>query len=152
LRRSTLIRGRRVRSISMSSHCSRRIPFHIVAVSSIGFLVIPSRMSPAQCALEWKPTSARGPVSAAVTWDPDGAGPRPELLVVGGSFGTGDKSGRNVAAWDGVRWSLLGTGVNGTVNALTVFHGELIAGTSYLNQNDNSAIVVRWNGSNWSPL
>src|SRR5262245_49133759 len=48
-------------------------------------------------------------VEAAVAWDPDGLGPEPELLVIGGGFvGAGDVLTFGLAAWDGVDWRTLG--------------------------------------------
>ncbi|MCC6143167.1 MAG: hypothetical protein IT368_05105 [Candidatus Hydrogenedentes bacterium] len=50
-------------------------------------------------------------------------------LVIGGSFSAaGGVSAANIAAWDGILWSPLGSGLDSSVNALAVFGGELIAG------------------------
>ena len=44
----------------------------------------------AQCSFEWRPgegvAATDGSVRAITVWDPDGPGPAPELLVVGGEF------------------------------------------------------------------
>ena len=44
----------------------------------------------AQCPEQWLPghgiPGLNGIVYAATTWDPDGAGPKPAVLVVGGNF------------------------------------------------------------------
>src|SRR5688572_27565773 len=90
----------------------------------------------AQCAFEWKPgnnlPSLDRPVFAAMEWDPDGAGLQPPLLVVGGSFTiAGDVLAARIATWDGTSWSALGTGMSGTVSALTVYNGNLIAGGAF---------------------
>jgi hypothetical protein len=65
------------------------------------------------------------------TWDPDGNGPHKELLIVGGFSVAGDMVANNIAAWDGNSWQPLGSGINGSVRALTVYNGELIAGGEF---------------------
>jgi hypothetical protein len=65
----------------------------------------------AQCPDHWLPGQGipgqgipglNGTVYAITTWDPDGPGPQPKLLVVGGSFTVaGDVQAANIAAWDG---------------------------------------------------
>src|SRR5438067_7706766 len=59
-------------------------------------------------------------IQCAIYWDPDGPGPRTPLLVVGGTFlSTADGPARHIAAWDGQRWSPLGTGLSDLPFALT---------------------------------
>jgi hypothetical protein len=75
------------------------------------------------CDGQWLPgdgvPGVNGHVGAMVYWDPDGPGPMPPVLVVGGSFNVaGDSFVSNIAAWDGTTWSALGTGLNGEVFAL----------------------------------
>ncbi len=92
----------------------------------------------AQCPFDWLPgqgvPGVLGKVSAATVWDPDGPGPQPELLVMGGSFRiAGDVVASRVAAWNGSNFQSLGSGVDGDdgaafVYALSLFHGELLAG------------------------
>ena len=49
-------------------------------------------------------------------------------LYAGGDFGwAGEGPARNIAKWDGSRWSALGSGVNGGVFALVVAGNELFA-------------------------
>src|SRR5436190_2956429 len=60
-----------------------------------------------QCQPQWLPgegiPGVNGTVYATTTWDPDGPGPQPELLVVGGLFTlAGATLANNIAAWDGV--------------------------------------------------
>ena len=52
-------------------------------------------------------------------------------LFVGGNFGScGSRSANNLGCWNGSSWSTIGTGMNGKVNFLAVFDGDLyIAGT-----------------------
>jgi hypothetical protein len=50
-------------------------------------------------------------------------------------------------------WSALGSGVNGTVDALAVYHDALIAGGSFTTAGGNSAMsIARWDGTSWSAL
>src|SRR2546423_8869467 len=65
----------------------------------------------AQCDGTWLPTGAGTPgvdrtVLATINWDPDGPGPSPPLLIVGGSFAyAGHAAAARIAAWDGSAWS-----------------------------------------------
>lgn len=63
-------------------------------------------------------------------------------LVIGGNFTmAGSISAQNIVLWDGSNWSAIG--VLGTkVIALTVYHGQLIAGLSDGN-------IMQWNGASW---
>jgi hypothetical protein len=50
-------------------------------------------------------------------------------------------------------WSNLGTGVNGYVEALAVYDGQLIAGGWFSTAGGTAAQhIAAWNGSEWSPL
>ncbi|MFN9133756.1 MAG: beta strand repeat-containing protein, partial [Phycisphaerales bacterium] len=99
-----------------------------------------------------------GPVNAMTTWDPDGPGPRPALLVVGGQFtAAGNVVANRVAAWDGKGWQSLGTGaangVNNTVSALAVYNGRLIAGGTFMQAGGQVANnIAAWDGTSWQPL
>ncbi len=116
-----------------------------------------SRVASAQCGPAWIPGNALGfsdEVLATVIWDPDGAGPKPELLIVGGKFTdvTGIPVSR-VASYDGAVWKPLGEGVDGAVRALTVFNGELVAAGEFLNAGGAPANrIARWDGTMWRPL
>src|SRR5436190_18117419 len=62
----------------------------------------------AQCG-EWFPgdgiPGVNGSVYAVTTWDPDGAGPLFQWMVIGGTFTyAGDALVANIAAWDGQHW------------------------------------------------
>lgn len=85
----------------------------------------------------------------ALTLDGDGN------LYAGGTFTyAGSIEASRVAKWDGVSWSVLGSGTNGTVYALAVAaDGSLYAGGSFSNAGGwtvNS--VARWDGFDWAPL
>ncbi len=93
-------------------------------------------------------------------WDPDGDGPKPELLIVAGTFTfAGSVAVNNIAAWDGQSWSALGTGLTNStgtaaVYALTVFNGDLIAGGLFgiTTPTGSAAAVAKWDGAQWAPV
>lgn len=99
-----------------------------------------------------------GEVSCAVRWDPDGAGPLPEWLVVGGAFSTIDNiPAVNVAGWDGQAWHAIGAGVGSVssqeaVYSLAVHNGSLYAGGRFARSGSLTATlngVARFDGTNW---
>jgi len=80
--------------------------------------------------------------------------PAPILLYAGGAFtNAGVTSVSNVACWNGATWSGLGSGVNGTVYALTVSGSNLFVGGRFGFAGGLAASnVARWDGSTWSAL
>jgi hypothetical protein len=99
-----------------------------------------------------------GTVYDTVSFDLDGAGPRPNCLIAAGQFtvaGTGVVN--NVAAWDGTAWTPIGTGLNGTVRSVAVFNNELYAAGSFTGRgpgSPNTSLnrIAKWDGSAWQPL
>src|SRR5262245_15841937 len=84
------------------------------AVGVMAACAVGAPMAPGQCGGDWLAGQGvpglYGTVNSAMAWDPDGAGPEPTKLVIGGSMVTvGDVASPNVAVWDGVSWSALGT-------------------------------------------
>jgi hypothetical protein len=76
-------------------------------------------------------------------------------LYIGGSFTViGNTAARNVARWNGTAWSSLGSGLNGTANAMALTAtGELYVGGKFTQAGGVPARnVARWNGSTWSAL
>ena len=74
-------------------------------------------------------------------------------LVVGGTFTVaGGIAANRIARWNGVAWSALEGGVNGTVNDLGVMsNGDLIAVGSFSSAGGVPVTgVARWNGVSWS--
>ena len=115
----------------------------------------------AQCGLQFHPgmgiPGVLGDVFAMTTWDRDGAGPLPPLLVIAGDFlEAGTLRTSNIAAYDPAsgNWSALGNGANSNVNALAVApNGDLIAGGRFTVAGSVVASrVARWDGTAWSPL
>jgi trimeric autotransporter adhesin len=67
-------------------------------------------------------TTVLGVVTSLAVFDPDGSGPRLPVLFVGGLFQeAGGQPARSLARWDGSTLTAVNSGVNGSVNALTVF-------------------------------
>jgi hypothetical protein len=133
-----------------------------LGVLELGFAVVASvtmsNPATAQCA-DWRarPTLENaghiGRVTSLKVWDPDGHGPQPFVLAVGGTFqhvgGTPGMDADNIATWDGTTWQALGGGTNGGVNALESYNGQLVAGGDF---SSPTSRVARWNGSTWQPL
>lgn len=113
-------------------------------------------VSRAQCSLQPAPglpqPQLTGLALCSSAWDPDGAGPMPQVLVVGGQdLVAGDASGATLVAWDGSVWSTLG-GLGPLANFvedLLVWNGQLIAAGA-----NGSGIhpVQAWDGSSWQPI
>ncbi len=105
-------------------------------------------------------TNAAAAVFVVTTWDPDGAGPQPPQLIIGGHFSVG---GNSIARWDVATqtWQPLGTGMNNDVNALTTWdpdgagpiQPQLIAGGQFTTAGGVSCNrIARWDGAAWQPL
>ena len=133
-------------------------------LASTLFALLTCSTADAQCTPRWLPgygvPGVGGPVSdgsvpevrCSTWWDPDGAGPLPEQIVVGGRFGSaGSTLATNVAIWDGDTWTNLGAGVPGlgstVVNAVASFNGSLYAASNSSGLTD--AELWRWNGTSW---
>ncbi|MCA8976281.1 MAG: hypothetical protein KDC98_16295 [Planctomycetes bacterium] len=140
-----------------------RFPFRVVAAA---LLLVAARLT-AQCATSWTTTGGadagvNGPVEAMVEWDPDGAGPRGPLLVVGGYFSiAGNVIANGIATFDPAtgRWSQLGGGVwrasgPGGVAALIVMPDNALVVAGGFSRAGSVAAenIVRWNGATWAPL
>ncbi len=106
-----------------------------------------------------------GSIYTLTTWDPDGDGPLPPRLCVGGSFSTiGGVAANNIALWDGTSWSALGTGVgdgSAIVRTLCTWDPDgpgpqpplLVAGGTFSTAGGASAAgVAVWNGTSWSAM
>ncbi|MDX2199123.1 MAG: hypothetical protein SF069_09150 [Phycisphaerae bacterium] len=59
------------------------------------------------------PAGVTDTAAAAASWDPDGDGPQPTLLYVGGEFSAaGGTPAQGIAAWDGEKWGAVGGAVS----------------------------------------
>jgi hypothetical protein len=105
----------------------------------------------AQCQPQWLPGEPRvpavGTVLASATWDPDGGGPLPPVLAVGGYLGHASPNDAAVATWNGSQWSVLGT-QTGIVRAMAVHNGQLHVARSEV----ATSFVEVWNGAQWQIL
>lgn len=75
-------------------------------------------------------------------------------LYAGGDFTTvGGAAASRIAKFDGVSWSALGSGMDGTVTAITMAGTNLFAAGSFTSAGGVSATnVAAWNGSAWNAL
>lgn len=99
---------------------------------------------------------ASGKIYAAIPWDPDGAGPLAERLVVGGDFVL---PGAHLAkiAWIDLatgEWHPFGSGVGNTVKALAALpNGDLVAVGDLTSAGGTPVFgAARWNGQQWAPM
>ena len=70
-------------------------------------------------------------------------------LVAAGGAGAGQPT---IQLWNGSSWADLGA-TNGTVYALAVYNGDLVAGGSFSSVNGVAAAnVARWDGSTWHAM
>jgi hypothetical protein len=107
----------------------------------------------AQCANVFQPIPASTFVDrafAAAAWDPDGAGPLPAGVVVGGNFTSiGGQPFQKVALYqpDSGTWTALPGLSVGNVRALGVLpDGTLVAGGT------SSPGLARWTGTTWATI
>ncbi|MBL9078386.1 MAG: hypothetical protein JNL08_12825 [Planctomycetes bacterium] len=127
-------------------------------MSSIGILLSALGSLGAQCTNAWLPAvAANGAIETIAAWDPDGDGPQPTLLAVGGSFSSiGGIPAANVAVWNpatGV-WATLGSGMTGTVNELrATASGDLLAAGFFTTAGGVACSgVARWRAGAWQPV
>lgn len=115
----------------------------------------------AQCSTNWQPGDAvpgvNGVVRATMLWDPDGAGPMYEVLVVAGCFSAvADIEVAGLALLDpftGV-WSTIGSGVDGCIDSLaTLANGDLAIGGDFRSVDGMPAAdLAVWNGTTWTSI
>ena len=109
--------------------------FPLASAAAAAFAL--SLVCPAQCDPIWSgdPFPYRGgSIAAMVSWDPDGAGPEPQQLVV---------AGNGITRWNGAEWIPLPS-PGGLARALLVWNGELVAAVG-----PNVRVLQ---GSTWSLL
>lgn len=121
--------------------------------------VLAARGTVGQCQTGWDATAGvpgtNGPIYTTALWDPDGTGPLPMQVVVGGGFTqAGGMPASRIAAWNpatGV-WSTFGTGMDNVVQCLAVMpNGDLVAGGQFSTAGSIPALgIARWDGSAWS--
>jgi hypothetical protein len=98
------------------------------------------------------------PAVYALTIMQDASAPAGSVLVVGGEFTTADgQAAANIAIWDGLAWSPVGSGVNDVVRSLAVYDegdGEsLFVGGEFTSAGVMPiANIARWDGADWSSV
>lgn len=128
-------------------------PFPAVIVLLLTLPVVAAAQLPADA--DWMPgyhhAGIQGTVAAMLS--------QPGSVVVGGSIlAVGDVPVRNVARLETTAgvvtgWSALGAGLDGSVAALTVHEGQIIAGGMFNNSGATPVSrVARWDGSAWRPV
>lgn len=136
----------------------RRLPQ--IAVFFFAVLLVVAGAAPvwAQCDT-WLPGSnapgVSGTVYASVLWDPDGGGPQPAAVVMGGNFlAPAGAESTNLAAWDPAGWfSPGGAAPNGPVYAMAVQNGALVIAGAFTQVGGIAANrIARWDGVAWSGL
>jgi trimeric autotransporter adhesin len=95
----------------------------------------------------------------ALTVFDDGSESGPALYAGGTFDNAGGQAAKRIAKWDGSTWSSLGTGVNNTVRALTVFDDGSVSGPALYAGGFFTAAggkpasnIAKWDGSTWSAL
>jgi hypothetical protein len=74
-------------------------------------------------------------------------------VYVGGDFNASSIGiGERVTLWDGVKWSPMGNGLDGTVIALVSGSNRVYAGGYFTPAAGSGSYVSQWNGTNWSPM
>lgn len=112
------------------------------------------------CGPQWLPGGTFAQLDDIVlclgTWDPDGAGPGPEVLIAGGQFENASSMPvRHIAMWDGAGWHAMGGGLPIAVIAVTVNkQGELLACGGFWIEEEDRGVgqVFRWDGNAWRQL
>ena len=144
----------------------------LVTTSSRRFRLLPAALfaalstatTTAQCANVWRPgygcPGVDAVVKAQTLWDPDGAGPAPGVVVVGGAFRVAGNVGcAGLAVWQPATgtWSALPAPPLSpplafpVVTALAVLQtGELVA--AYGSGQGSVSRVATWNGLTWLVL
>jgi hypothetical protein len=133
---------------------------HYLALSTAAAILLTQPVQ-AQCTPQWLDGAdlpgADGFVAASTTWDPDGGGPEPELLVIAGGFQViGDRFLRGLAGFDGQTWRELDPDSQGdiySINSLAVYQGDLyVAGSFSTLSGVPLNNVARFDGQDWHPL
>jgi hypothetical protein len=120
----------------------------------------------AQCDERWiggQPlTGIEGTPYTSCEWDPDGPGPAPSQLIVGGFFKfAGDRYVSSIASFDGMTWRPLGDGLSNPivrdglalVSAAIPFQNKLVV-SGWFDRSGSTPLnsVAMWDGTRWTPM
>ena len=74
-------------------------------------------------------------------------------LYAAGIFDTaGGIAAKNIAKWNGISWSAVGTVSANSITSLSVYNGELYVAAFFPSINGIEASIAKWNGVNWSTV
>ena len=103
-----------------------------------------------------------GIINTYAVFDPDGNGPVPARLVVGGYFtAAGGVSANRIAAWDGTRWAAMDQGLPDIAQPFTISalhwanESHILYAAGNIGQSGSTLVtpfVARWDGSMWTML
>jgi len=124
----------------------------------VPLLVVLAPALTGQCAPVWSPGGPQAELTGSgrcsTLWDPDGGGPLPQRLVIGGdSLTAGSQpASQQVMTWDGSQWQALGAGpgTGGRVYALTSWNGLLVAGGDFTG--GGVSRIALWTGAAWQQI
>ena len=112
--------------------------------------------TPAQCDPQWRAGAGhqglRGTARTLVDWDPDGTGPRPPVVVVGGSFvQAGSVFTANVVTYDASAgtFAALGDLPAAVLDLAVLANGSLVAAVS---TGGPGPSIYQWTGQAWQPI
>jgi trimeric autotransporter adhesin len=144
------------RSLARGRRCAR-----VFAPWILSWIAL-SEVGPAQCAPQWQVgepvPGVRGHVYAMTSWDSDGPGPAPVLLVLGGDFevaGTAVSNG--IATYDPATgaWGTLNTGFepNSRVHGFTILPNNALwaAGSMRAPGGATTIGIVEFSPTGWQP-
>ncbi|MCK4657978.1 MAG: hypothetical protein KAV82_00515 [Phycisphaerae bacterium] len=133
---------------------------HLALAIAVSMLMPAIPVTHAQCDTSWE-TAVGDPGLNSTVWSlvtvnrSSGIGP---AVYAGGQFSfAGGNPAKNVARWDGVAWSPLGTGAEngGIVYALVVSDDDLLyAGGAFGNMGGLTGTkrIAKWDGTSWSDV
>ena len=126
------------------------ISFATTAVAA--FLGVAQAQCSLQSSLGLPQPQLTGLTTCTAAWDPDGAGPAPQVLVVGGQdLAAADVFGASLLTWDGSAWHTLGGSgpLSSFVDSVVVWNGQLVAAGA---NSFGPHPVQTWNGTSWQAI
>jgi trimeric autotransporter adhesin len=138
----------------------------VLGLSSLLVVAHATMTAHAQCDEGWfggQPlTGTDGDVITSCEWDPDGTGPKPSQLIVGGFFKfAGDRFVSSIASFDGTAWHPLGEGLSSAVvrdglalvSAAIPFRNNLVV-SGWFDRSGSTPLnsVAMWDGAQWTRM
>lgn len=127
-----------------------RISFSATAVAA--FLGVAQAQCSLQSSLGLPQPQLTGLTTCTAAWDPDGAGPATQVLVVGGQgLAAADVFDASLMTWDGSAWHTLGGSgpLSSYVDSVVVWNGQLVAAGA---NGSGPHPVQTWNGTSWQAI